>query len=162
MKGPDSQTLLASALSPRTISREEVAKIERMVQSYEGIWNNHRLSELGTLFTEDAEWVNVVGMWWRGRADVVKAHEVFHATMFREVNIRCSGMEIRGIAPDVAIATLTVEVDDYVTPDGREMNGVVDHLTFVLVKIGGEWLIASGHNTTVDPLAQPHNPIDHP
>jgi len=158
----DSHSSSTFAPSSRTISVEDKAKIEGVVQSFEGIWNSHRLSELGKLLTEDAEWVNVVGMWWHGRAEVVKAHEIFHATMFRKVNIRCTGVEIRGIARDVAIATVTEQVDNYVTPDGREMNGVVDRLTLALVKTGGEWLIASAHNTTVDPRAQPHNPIDHP
>jgi hypothetical protein len=34
-------------------------------------------------------------------------------------------------------------------------------LTYVLVRRDGHWQIAEGHNTTVDPVAAPNNPIHH-
>jgi uncharacterized protein (TIGR02246 family) len=159
MKPAESHSESAFAPSARTVSAEDKTKIEAVVRSFEAVWNSHRLSDLGKLLTEDAEWVNVVGMWWHGRTEIVKAHETFHAGMFREVNIRCTEIEIREVAPGVAIGIVTEKVDNYVTPEGTQMNGVVDRLTLAMVKRAGEWLIISGHNTTVDPRAQPHDPI---
>ncbi|MGA7914260.1 MAG: SgcJ/EcaC family oxidoreductase [Candidatus Acidiferrales bacterium] len=138
---------------------DDKAKIVALVRSLENIWNHHRLEDLGKILAEDADWVNVVGMWWRGREDIVKAHKALHAGMFRETAMEQSDPEIRMISNDVAIATLTVRMGDYVTPDGQRMSGVVDRLTLVTVKGDGEWQISSGHNTAIDPRAVPHDPI---
>ena len=135
---------------------DDKAKIVALVRSLENIWNRHRLEDLGKLLAEDADWVNVVGMWWRGRDEIVKAHE---AGMFRETAMEQSDPEVRMISNDVAIATLTVKMGDYVTPDGQRMSGVVDRLTLVTVKGDGEWQISSGRNTAIDPRAVPHDPI---
>jgi hypothetical protein len=54
------------------------------------------------------------------RAELVKAHEAFHATMFRDVAIHMVGLNIRAITPDVAIATETENIDGFRTPDGTE------------------------------------------
>ena len=139
---------------------DDNSKIVALVRSLENIWNRHRLEDLGELLTEDAEWVNVVGMWWRGRDEIVKAHAALHAGMFRDTAMEVSaGPEVRMISNDVAIATMTVRMGDYATPDGQRMSGVVDRLTLVTVKWEGEWWISSGHNTTIDPRAMPHDPI---
>lgn len=104
--------------------------------------------------------MNVVGMWWRGRYEIVKAHAALHAGMFCDTAMEVSaGPEVRMISNDVAIATMTVRMGDYATPDGQRMSGVVDRLTLVTVKREGEWWISSGHNTTIDPRAMPHDPI---
>ncbi|MGB6500377.1 MAG: SgcJ/EcaC family oxidoreductase [Candidatus Acidiferrum sp.] len=138
---------------------DDKAKIVALVRSLENIWNRHRLEDLSTILAEDADWVNVVGMWWRGRGEIVKAHEALHAGMFRETAMEQSDPEVRMIANNVAIATLTVRMGDYVTPDGRRMSGVVDRLTLVTVKSDGEWRISNGHNTSIDPHAVPHDPV---
>jgi uncharacterized protein (TIGR02246 family) len=139
---------------------DDKTKIVALVRSLENIWNCHRLEDLAKLLTEDAEWVNVVGMWWRERDEIVKAHVALHAGMFRNTAMEVSGPpEVRMIANDVAIATMTVRMGDYATPDGQRMSGVVDRLTLVTVKQEGAWRISSGHNTTIDPRAVPHDPI---
>ncbi|MGH9686129.1 MAG: SgcJ/EcaC family oxidoreductase [Candidatus Acidiferrales bacterium] len=140
------------------VSAEDKAGIEEVIQRFEDVWNSHRIAELGTLLTEDAEWINVVGMRWRGKADVVKAHEALHAGMFREVSTHSTSREIREIVPGVVIVTVTATMSDFETPDGRQMSGIVDRLTLVMVKNDGGWRITSGHNTTIDPQAKPHNP----
>jgi uncharacterized protein (TIGR02246 family) len=159
MKQAGSHSQSAISHSVKTVSSEDITSIGAVVRSFENIWNSHRLSELGKLLTEDAEWVNVVGMWWRGRDEIVKAHEALHAGMFRETAMEQSDPEVRMISNNVAIATLTVKMGDYVTPDGQRMTGAVDRLTLVTVKGDGEWRISSGHNTAIDPRAAPHDPI---
>lgn len=36
-------------------------------------WNNWDLDTLASIFDEDAEFVNVVGLWWHDRASILKA-----------------------------------------------------------------------------------------
>jgi hypothetical protein len=54
----------------------------------------------------DVDWINVVGMHWKGRAAVLKAHAVLHKGMF--ANSRMLTPEItmmREIAPNVIVET---------------------------------------------------------
>ena len=47
-------------------------------------WNRHDMDDFASLFCEDANFVNVVGMWWRNRSEIEAAHRATHATMFRD------------------------------------------------------------------------------
>jgi uncharacterized protein (TIGR02246 family) len=40
---------------------------------------------LAGLFHEDAEWVNVVGMYWRGKDALVTAHATLHDAIFKKM-----------------------------------------------------------------------------
>ena len=79
--------------------------------------------------------------------------------MFSHVKLHEVSLDIRAITPDVAIATETISQDAYKTPDGGEVNAGLTRCTYTLVKRNGSWLIASGHNTIINPEAQKNDPI---
>src|ERR1700745_3587203 len=67
--------LLASALlSPRLAScesREQDEAAIRNVEKQQGeAWNRHDAKAYAALFTENGDCVNVVGWWWKGRAEI--------------------------------------------------------------------------------------------
>jgi uncharacterized protein (TIGR02246 family) len=103
--------------------------------------------------------VNVVGMWWKGKAQVFKAHDTLHKTMFKDRLLHDPQVEeLRQIAPDVVIATSVIPADGYTTSGGTVEPAGRDVLTEVFVKRDGKWLVASGHNTTIVEAAQAHDP----
>ncbi len=138
---------------------EDKAGITAVVQAFERIWNEHQIHKLESIFTQDAEWVNIVGMWWRGRAQIINALHTFHQSMFRNHNMRLVALEIRMVTPEVAIATETQSTDAFQTPDGNLIAEGLNRLTFVLTKRDGNWLIANGHNTIIDAEAEKNDPI---
>lgn len=71
---------------------------------------------LGALFADDAEWVNIVGMWWRDRAALTRAHAAFHETMLKNTPTRLELGSVRALAPDVLVAVATVTMGDFTTP----------------------------------------------
>lgn len=141
------------------IAPEDEASITVLIQAFERIWNEHEICKLEALFTPDADWINIVGMWWRGRAQIIRALDTFHRSIFRSHNMRLVDVDIRMITSEVAIATETQSTDAFKTPDGNEIREGLNRLTFVLTKRDGSWLIASGHNTVIDMDAQRNNPI---
>ena len=147
----------SSATASLAAGDEQAAR--RVVSAYETAWNRHDMSALADVFAEDAEWVNIVGMWWRGKADVVQAHTVFHETMFRDTPLHFTDTAIRTVAPGVMVAIATVEVGSFPTPDGRTMPASGNRMTFVLAQRQGQWKIVNGHNTVIDPIAAPHDPV---
>jgi uncharacterized protein (TIGR02246 family) len=142
-----------------SLAPEDKAAIKAVVHEWELVWNEHKMSKLTPILTEDAEWVNVVGMWWRGRAEIVRALEAFHATMFSHVQLHEVSLDIRAITPDVVIATETISQDAYNPLGGTEVKAGLTRCTYTLVKRNGSWLVASGHNTIINPEAQKNDPI---
>ena len=51
------------------LSKEDDRAVREVVAGFEKAWNAHDMKALAGLFREDAEWVNKVGMHWRGRDD---------------------------------------------------------------------------------------------
>lgn len=47
---------------------------EDVVQRWEDAWNNADAEALAGLFAEDADFVNVVGLWWHDRERIREAH----------------------------------------------------------------------------------------
>ena len=77
--------------------------IRDVVAAFEDSWNRHDMETFAELFTEDADFVNVVGLWWKGRPEIKQAHENSHATMFKNSNLSISETSIRFLKPDVAV-----------------------------------------------------------
>lgn len=133
--------------------------IRQVLKDYETLWNKHDMSTFGNLFTNDAEWVNVVGHVWRGKADIRKAHQAVHETNFKNRNMQLDNMTVRFIRPDVAVSIVRWTLDGFEAPDGRHFPKGPNVATLIFVKQDGSWLISSGENVTVDPVAAKFDPV---
>jgi uncharacterized protein (TIGR02246 family) len=141
------------------ITIAEESAIRETVREMEATWNRHDMKAYAALLTEDADWVNIVGMWWQGKSDVYKAHEAFHNTIFRHVSVHIDHVSVRKITSDVAVAVCTESVDAFTTPSGKNHPKSQDRLTLILRKTGDRWLICHAHNTVIDAEAANSNPI---
>ena len=56
-----------------TISNNAVAKVKAVLDGWEAAWNASDMNAMWQLATDDIHWINVVGMHWRGKAEVQKA-----------------------------------------------------------------------------------------
>ena len=52
----------------------EITEVTRVVEAFAGSWNKRGMNAFTESFSSDAEFVNVVGLWWKGRAEI-KPHE---------------------------------------------------------------------------------------
>jgi uncharacterized protein (TIGR02246 family) len=133
--------------------------VRATVRTFERGWNSHDMNILFQAFTPDAEWINVVGMWWRGLADVKRAHRVYHETFFKDTPLHIEAMQVRFMTADTAIAVVRWKKGSFLPPDGLRRPEGRDLMSLFLVKQAGRWLIAHGHNTTLDEAAQKDNPV---
>ncbi len=122
-------------------------------------WNNHNYDDMKNYTTDDVDWVNVVGMWWKGRKEVQYAHQAYHNTMFKNVALVQKQSTIRFITPDVAIVHLVSYYGEFTTPGGSKAGKTDDMATLVFVKKNGTWLLTAGENVFVDEVAKPHDPV---
>lgn len=142
------------------LSKEDDEGIRKTVRSNEEAWNTHDMKLLATLFREDAEFINVVGMHWRGRDAIVKAHAIFHEIMFKDCRLKTDSIETRPLGSDHAIAVWTGTQDTFTTPDGHVMPKGQFRLTLIMVKGPDGWKIAHGHNVRIDAEAAKNDPIN--
>lgn len=127
----------------------EVTEVTRVVESFAECWNRHDMNAFAELFSPDAEFVNVVGLWWKGRAEIKAAHEFTHQTLFKDSRLTIAEVFTRFPAPQIAIARCRWKLEGHVTPDGAplpERNGV---LLNVLRQEGGRWFIIDSQNTDI-------------
>ncbi len=151
---------------PRTgknvLSNEDDAAIRKVIAGIEEAWNAHDMKAYGKLFREDADWINIVGMHWRGRDAVMAAHIAFHETNFKDNRMKIDAIETRSLGNDFAIAVATMTHDAFRAPDGRTFPKAQNRCTHVLAKGLDGWKIVHGHNVQVDAEAAKHDPVNKP
>ena len=156
-------TCLFLVLNGFCFSQTDEKAVQSQVSQMVSDWNTHEFKNMDSYTTEDVEWVNIVGMWWKGRAEVKSAHQGIFDAMFKGVPFTQKSLKMRFLTKDVAIATLISSVGAFFPPDGidhgnNKMPATDDILTLIFVKKNGKWLLTSGQNTVVDARAANNNP----
>ncbi|MFO6464544.1 YybH family protein [Jannaschia sp. KMU-145] len=108
---------------------------------------------LAALFTEDADFVNVVGIWWEDRAAIARAHAHALGSFFAETRLAPGRIKIRELG-DVAVIHARMSLSGQRLPDGGVAGARTTILTFVLARRTDGWTCVSAQNTDVVPGAE--------
>jgi uncharacterized protein (TIGR02246 family) len=100
--------------------------VERIVRAFSDCWNRHNIDGMVQLFAEDAEFVNAefiegIGLWWKGCDEIRGAHVSMHAPIFKYSRIMITKIVVRFIKPDVAIARSLWELSGQLGPSGEPL-----------------------------------------
>ncbi|MCE7962585.1 MAG: SgcJ/EcaC family oxidoreductase [Acidobacteria bacterium ACB1] len=114
-------------------------------------WNNRRADLLAELFEEDADFINVVGLWWEGWEDrdaIFKAHDYGLKVIFNDSTLRAGRMKVKMLANDVAVLHVRMTLSGQTPLEGSA--GVRQTVfTFVVHKQNDRWLCVSAQNTDI-------------
>lgn len=132
------------------IAMTDEQSVRQVVDAYEQAWNKHDVDAMTSLFTDDIEWINIVGMWWRGLPEVKRGYVWIHETMLKNVPIHQDSCSVRLVTSGIAISVVTWSKASFVTPGGEQMPEGKDRMSLYLVRLGDRWLITGGHNTTIN------------
>jgi uncharacterized protein (TIGR02246 family) len=124
-------------------------EVRRVIDAFADCWNRHDMAAFAALFAPDAEFVNVVGMWWRGRAEIQAAHEFTHSSMFKDSRLSILETQIRLPAEGVALARCRWRLEGHVGADGSTLPPRNGLLFSVLQYKSGTWLIIDTQNTDI-------------
>ena len=135
----------------------EAEQVRSVVESFADTWNRHDMEALAGLFTEDAQFVNVVGLWWRGRDEIRGAHEFTHRTLFKLSHLTVADIDVRFPTADIAIARCRWVLDGHVSPEGAALPDRHGILAHIVQRDGQQWRIIDSQNTDVieDVLSRP-------
>jgi uncharacterized protein (TIGR02246 family) len=122
-----------------------------LVDGFIRAWNTHDMKAFGRLFTEDADWVSVAGIWVKGRARIQAEHEEAHATFFKTTTLASTGTAVRLLRPDVAVIHFNWELTDRLDREGKPRGPRRGIITIVATKQADGWRISAGQNTNALP-----------
>ena len=120
------------------------AAIRQNVKQLETGWNTKSGAAFAKPFAEDADYVVINGMYFKGRTAIETAHQQIFDTIFKDTTVTLKVKQIRFLRPDVAV----VHVEGH--RDGPTKELVQDALlTLVMTKEKAGWTIAAFQNTAV-------------
>jgi len=149
-------TLLVGCLQPpQPPSAEPVirAALARQAEA----WNHHDAKAWVASFSEDAEFINILGMSLVGRPEIEKRHAEIFASIFARSRVVVTTRKVRALGPTAAVAETDYELRDYdrLPPGIRptDADGTLrTRLKYVWAFEQGEWRIVAAQNTAVLPM----------
>jgi uncharacterized protein (TIGR02246 family) len=142
--------LLAVLIKPSVCAGQTQGETEiRQVEAQQAeTWNRHDAKAYAALFTEDADVVNVLGWWWKGRPQLESKLTAAYAFVFRESALTIDEVDLKFLNPDMAIAHVRWSMTGAKSATGNAsqipQRGIQTQL---LQKHAGKWLIAVFQNT---------------
>ena len=125
---------------------------ESFPDAFAAAWATRDGAAIAALFTEDADFVNVTGLWWHGRAAIAKPHDYALRSFFAATTLHPGRRETRHLSPDIAISRTRFRLTGQHAPDGGTAPDRQTILTFTLQRQpDGAWLAVSAQNTDVHP-----------
>src|SRR5215203_4826022 len=80
-----------------------IKKPEDAPDAFQAAWNAHDMRALGSLFDEDATFVNRFGHYVRGIEEIVALHAPIHETIYSDSTLENELLDIANIADETVI-----------------------------------------------------------
>lgn len=115
-------------------------------------WNERSPDGIASLFTEDAEFVNVVGLWWHNREDIRKAHNYGLKVIFNDSDLKLTRVKVKRLGDNTAVVNARMHLKGQSALKEVKSPAVRQTIfTFVVKRVGEKWLCAAAHNTDIVP-----------
>jgi ketosteroid isomerase-like protein len=154
--------MMLSAATGRAQDGANAQAVLPVLACFTDSWNSHDMRSFGQCFAPDADFVNVTGQWWKGRAALEKNHAYLHGTIdvndtagvtllarshgiFKNSTLSFTSRESRFARPDLAI----VHASWTMTGDARTAEPRTGLMTLVVANNDGNWRIVAVHNVEI-------------
>lgn len=125
-------------------------------QAFAEAWHSRDGNRIGALFAQDADFVNVTGLWWRKRSDISKAHDHALKSFFADTVLKPGVISTRILGPDHAIVHCRFHLTGQIAPDGSPAGHRSTILVFILERTSDGWRAVAAQNTDVVPGKETH------
>jgi uncharacterized protein (TIGR02246 family) len=127
---------------------KDLAALNALPVKWQQYWNMHNMDSMGTLLRQDADFINVGGVWLKGKAAVVKDHKAKHEGIKFKTSIwETDSVAIKYLKPDVAIVHIGWGIKGDFEDDGTPRKPRHGIFTWVVCKQNSRWLLTIVQNT---------------
>lgn len=127
-------------------------KPESIATLFAKAWVLRDADKLASLFDEDAEFVNVTGLWWHDRESIRKAHAYGFERIFGGSVLRVMRVKVKALGENVAVVHARVRLEGQSSVAQVDQPGVRNTIFSFVVHRGDDgWRCASAHNTDIVP-----------
>lgn len=119
-------------------------------------WNERDADKLAEVFDDDADFVNVVGIWWRNREAIRKAHDYGLRNLFQHSELKLTKTSVKYLGDQVAIIHARMRLSGQTPLDGSRPETRFTLFSFVSHRGDNGWSCASAHNTDIVPGKETH------
>lgn len=148
----------AAADSAQARSKDEAA-IRELVAAQAEAWNRADAAAWSKGFVPDAEFINIAGTVFKGRAEIEARHAFVFNTLFKGSRTEVTVTRVVFLGSDVAVTDMEHVVTGYAgLPPGvqpTEAGVLKTRMRYVMKKNGKRWEIFAGQNTDVKPASKP-------
>ena len=134
------------------LAHEDSAALEHIVRRLESAWNAMDGPAFAAAFAAEADFVNIRGEHFRGKAAIAAGHAALFQGIYAGSTNHLTVEGARLLRPDVALVRVHSALD---TPRGPFAGRHGARFSLVLTKERDSWEIAALHNTLEAPTDRP-------
>jgi uncharacterized protein (TIGR02246 family) len=134
----------------KTISRlssEITTEIVSLLNDFVTKWNTKDLERFGTVFTDDAEYIDITGQIAVGKRDILEQHRFPFEVVNKRAVFGLDNIYIRAIAPTLILVTGNWVCENSTTPKGDLLPVRSGVIQVICRKEVPQWKISLVHNT---------------
>ena len=121
--------------------------IRGLATEFERAWNTHDMNVLGDITTADVDFVNVAGLHWKGRGEVVREHAERHKVRFKNSVWTTERVSVQMLAPNIALVYIDWQTRGDLDFDLKPWPPRTGLFSWLVVKNAGSWKIRAVQNT---------------
>lgn len=137
-----------------SLPETETKAMLELIDSFISRWHSKNAELFGTVFTDDAEFIDIVNQIARGKKEIIDQHRFPFSTVNKQAVFIMLDLYMRAIANNLIMVTGSWILEKASTPKGNpvpDRNGV---LQMICRKENGVWRISMVHNTDISKVYQ--------
>lgn len=127
----------------------DIADAEDLPAEIAAAWNAGDASRFAALFADDADFVNVVGLWWEKRRAIEKAHAYGFERIFANARMTVERVKVRSLGSQVRVVHFRWAMEGQTAPDGSPAGRRTGIMSLVAQVTSGGLEIVSAQNTDI-------------
>ena len=129
---------------------EDIQALNAIAAKWQHYWNIHDMDSMGTLLTNDVDFITVAGVWLKGKQAAVKDHKEKHlGVKFSNSIWQTDSVDIKYVKTDLAIMHIGWGISADFEDDGTPRQPRHGLFTWLVIKQNNKWRLLAVQNTNV-------------
>lgn len=141
--------LLLMTSSIFALDPSDYEKINQIIENTATAWNENDGHGFADDYSQDADFVNIFGMTFKGKEVIENRHVKILETFLKGSIYKVTNIQLREVKPDVVIGHVYWQVTNIQTPNDSHNESMKGVFTHVFVKNLDKWEITASQNTVI-------------